>query len=297
MRHNISLRALLAIAIAATLPSAIHAQARPAPAGTTAAPTTIEVAETRDQLMAYLHESPTLREVVATDPSLLADQAYIARTNPQLSDFLVAHPEVARNPDFYLFADIPSHGEHHSDRLERRTGQEISSEQELARMRQRSLDGIAPVVVFFAFTVGALWLARMLLENRRWNKAFHVQTDVHARLMDRFGSSEDLIRYMQSEPGRRFLEASPISVGIDTPQRWPGTLSRVLGPLQLGIVLTLLGVGFLVIRNSLVDITEPRLVFGIVALMPGLGFILSAGVTWWMSSRLGLISTGSENQQ
>jgi hypothetical protein len=31
------------------------------------------------------------------------------------------------------------------------------------------------------------------------------------------------------------------------------------------------------------------LVFGIVVLMPGLGFIISAGITWILAARLGLI--------
>jgi hypothetical protein len=33
----------------------------------------------------------------------------------------------------------------------------------------------------------------------------------------------------------------------------------------------------------------PMLVLGTVALMPGIGFILSAGVTWVLAGRLGLI--------
>jgi hypothetical protein len=33
----------------------------------------------------------------------------------------------------------------------------------------------------------------------------------------------------------------------------------------------------------------PMLVFGTVVLMPGLGFIISAGVTWVLATRLGLM--------
>jgi hypothetical protein len=35
------------------------------------------------------------------------------------------------------------------------------------------------------------------------------------------------------------------------------------------------------------------LIFGVVALMPGLGFIISAGVTWVLAARLGLMPTPS----
>lgn len=258
---------------------------------------TSQIEDTREQLLTLLHESPVLREVVATDPSLLADQTYIDRANPQLAAFLTAHPEVMRNPDFYLFADLPSRGGRHSDRIERRTGYEISAAQETAEMHRRSFGNLMQALVLISFVIGLLWLIRIVLENRRWAKVFQVQTEVQSRLMDRFGSSEDLIRYMQSESGKRFLEASPLGIGIETGRRWPGALAKILGPLQLGIVLTLLGVGLLAIRNSLPEMTDPLLVFGVIALMPGLGFILSSGVTWWLSARLGLVASGSENQR
>ena len=38
--------------------------------------------ETREQLMSYLRMSPTLATVMASDPSLLANQEYVARNNP-----------------------------------------------------------------------------------------------------------------------------------------------------------------------------------------------------------------------
>jgi hypothetical protein len=34
---------------------------------------------------------------------------------------------------------------------------------------------------------------------------------------------------------------------------------------------------------------DPMLVLGTIALMPGIGFIISAGITWVLAGRLGLI--------
>ena len=61
-----------------------------------------------------------------------------------------------------------------------------------------------------------------------------------------------------------------------------------------GIVLTLLGFGFMLLRHVRMDMNVPMLVLGTVVLMPGLGFILSAGVTWVLAGRLGLMPDASD---
>jgi hypothetical protein len=40
----------------------------------------------------------------------------------------------------------------------------------------------------------------------------------------------------------------------------------------------------------------PMLVLGTIALMPGLGFIISAGITWVLAGRLGLIPENPQNR-
>jgi hypothetical protein len=138
-----------------------------------------------------------------------------------------------------------------------------------------------------------IWLIRILLENRRWGRIFTMQTNVHGKLIDRFGSNEELLSYMNTAAGKRFLEASPIAIDFERDQRVPAALARVLLPLQIGVVLTLLGIGLLALRSSLPDVATPLLVFGTVVLMPGIGFIISAGITWLLAARLGLMPQGN----
>jgi hypothetical protein len=143
-----------------------------------------------------------------------------------------------------------------------------------------------------AFAAGAgsfLWLIRILLENRRWSRVFRLQSEIHGKLIDRFASNQELLHYMETEPGKRFLEASPIPVEFERSQPLPGGLARIFAPLQIGIVLTLLGVGLLILHRSLPDLADPLLVFSMVTLMPGFGFIISAIITWRISERLGLM--------
>jgi hypothetical protein len=246
-----------------------------------------ELATIREQLIALLRTTPTLVHVLETDPSLLADQDYVARNNPQLAQFLTQHPEVSRNPDFYLFADLRGQHGRNVEGLRRRVnGNEPPSDQQM----RREYEGDVMGSLAFVGVVGSLlWLIRIFLENRRWSRLFRLQSEVHSKLIDRFSNNQEILQYMETEPGKRFLEAAPIPIEYEPTQRLPGGLARILAPLQIGIVLALLGIGLLILERNLPDIADPLLVFGMVALMPGLGFIISAIVTWRISARLGLM--------
>jgi hypothetical protein len=156
-------------------------------------------------------------------------------------------------------------------------------------------DGI-PFLVFLCVLSALLWLTHVLLENRRWNRIFKLQNDVHSKLIERFGTSQEVLTYMNTEAGKRFLEGTPIAVGFEPQQQVPSAVGRVLTPLQIGTVLALLGVGLILLRHSIPDGAAPLLLVGTVVLMPGLGFIISAGMTFLLARRLGLMpDSGGQN--
>jgi hypothetical protein len=130
---------------------------------------------------------------------------------------------------------------------------------------------------------------RVFVENRRWSRIFKLQSEVHGRLIDKFSTSQELAAYMETEAGRRFLEAAPIPLHSEPGRPVGGALARILTPIQIGVVLVLLGVGFLLLRHAGPDYETPMLVLGVLILMPGVGFILSAGITWILAGRLGLM--------
>ena len=254
-----------------------------------------DLAVLQDQLLQELRISPTLAEVVARDPSLLSDQEYVNRNNPQLGRFLQAHPEIAHNPDFYLFNNL--HGEHEppSQALERKLWPEMSDRRSSGIDNDLINSGV-PFLVFVCILGALLWLTHVLLENRRWGRIFKLQTDVHGKLIERFGTSQEVLTYMSTDAGKRFLEATPIAVGFERQQPVPSPVARVLTPLQIGVVMTLLGIGLLSLRHSLSDGGGAFLVIGTVVLMPGLGFIISAGITWVLARHLGLMpDRGAQN--
>lgn len=289
MRNRIALIALPLLLVACAA-----AQTRPAPPARAAesapspALTDKDVAVLQRQLIDLLKLSPTLTTVVSHDPSLLADQDYVQRNNPQLADFLKAHPEVARNPDFYLFTHLPPDAGGPDEALERAVWPEVYREQYRRTGFDEMLSDSPPLLAFVAFLVAAIWGVRVFVENRRWSRTFKLQSEVHARLIDKFSSSQELAAYMQTEAGKRFLEAAPIPINIESP-RIPNAVSRVLTPVQIGVVLILLGAGFLILRHAGPDYETPMLVLGVLILMPGIGFILSAGITWVLATRLGLM--------
>ncbi len=260
-------------------------------------PSEKDVADTQDQLLHLLRLSPTLTSVVAADPSLLADQQYVARNNPELAQFLLSHPDVPRNPDFYLFSNLNSKGGRRDQALKRAVWPEMAEpnyQDAYAAYRyspagaaEEIVEKVMMAIIILALFGAIFWLIRMFMESRRWNRTFKQQSEIHARLIDKFSSSQELAAYMETEAGKQFLSATAYAPGPQAGPRMPNVVARVLTPLQVGIVMTLLGIGLLFLPRQGAEIAT--MVLGILALMPGIGFILSAGATWIIARRLGLM--------
>jgi hypothetical protein len=262
----------------------------PAPASDAApVPNDHDVAETQTKLIRLLRQSPTLTTVVSHDPSLLSNQDYVAHNNPQLAAFLAEHPEVARNPEYYLFTHLNHENGQPDEALERAVWPDVYRSQGQPSSFERIWSDMVPLIAF-AFGLTAIFvLARMFVENRRWSRIFKLQSEVHGKLIDKFTNNQELAAYMETEAGRKFLEAAPIPIGIEQDRRVPSAVARVLTPLQAGIVMVLLGIGLLTLRHAGPDMDTPMLFFGTVVLMPGIGFIISAGVSWLLAAKLGLM--------
>jgi hypothetical protein len=252
-----------------------------------------DIAAEQQELIRLLRLSPTLTTVVEHDPSLLANQEYVRKNNPQLAQYLESHPEIALNPEFYLFSHLKQNDDGPDRALDRAVWPEYSQPRREPSAFQGLAGSLPPMIAFLCFLAAFLWLFRQFMENRRWGRIFKLQTEVHNKLIDKIGASQELLTYMQTEAGKRFLEAAPLPVNFEREERMPGMVARVLTPLQIGIVLTLLGIGLMLLRHARPEMNVPMLVLGTVVLMPGIGFILSAGVTWFLAGRLGLMPSGT----
>ena len=235
---------LITLLFAAAVATTAFAQA-PATATsttTTAAATTTTVVtdtdshETREAFHATLGRYPTeVSRVLRLDPSLMTNQSYLANY-PALASFLAQHPEIAHSPAFYLdnvYVGDEPRGENSSERVWRST-----------------MEGLSIFAVLALVTGVLTWLVRTLIEHRRWSRMSKVQAEVHNKLMDRFTANEDLLAYIQTPAGKRFLESAPIALD-GAPRAVSAPMGRILWSVQVGLVLAAAGFGLEYVSGSI----------------------------------------------
>jgi hypothetical protein len=232
--------------------------------------------ETRDKFRELLHTyPPAVAMVLRLDPSLFNNTSYLA-SYPGLAAFVAAHPEIAHAPEFYLQTVSVAYP---SD-----TRQDVQHEHTL-----RILAGLTGIFVFLVVTLTLAWLVKTLIQQRRWNRQSHVQTEVHSKLMERLTTGEEMIAYAQSPAGKRFLEGGPIALDAAAqPVSLP--VSRFLWSMQAGLVLSAAGFGMEIVSGQMpIDVTPVASGLGILVLSIGIGFVVSAIVSFVLSRKLGLV--------
>ena len=294
---TLSLAALIAIGVAGAAPIAA-AQARaaaqaqaPAPGRQLRVPAPVAVDatdspdadRTRDELMQLLDKyPPSLARVLKLDPTLLSSAPYLA-TYPVLDAFLAKHPEVQRNPA-YFFERVQGSGSGYY--------REDQSTQAY-RMWEDVLGGLAGITVAIIVLSCLGWIIRSLIDYRRWARLSRVQAEAHNKLLDRMTANEELLAYVQSPAGARFLQSAPIS--LDPGARSIGApFNRILWSVQAGLVLAAGGFGLQYVSGRVTsEAAQPVFAMGVLAVALGIGFVLSAGVSYFLARRLGLFDNSA----
>jgi hypothetical protein len=144
--------------------------------------------------------------------------------------------------------------------------------------------GIGFVLLLVAFML--TWLVRTAIEQRRWSRLSRTQAEVHNKLLDRFGSTEELLAYIKTPAGSKFLESAPIPLHAEAGPRAP--MPRVLWSIQIGLIVAAAGLGMLLVSGRFDrDAAQGFFAMGTIAACVGGGFILSAIVSIVLSRRLG----------
>jgi hypothetical protein len=219
---------------------------------------------------------PTLPRILKMDPTLLNNDGYL-QPYPQLAAFLKQHPEISHNPNYFFaqYGDNSYFRENAQDRA--------------VNMWRSTIQGFTIGSVMLAIAAGVIWLVKTLVDYRRWSRLSKIQTEVHNKLLDRMTTNEDLLAYIQSPAGRRFLESAPIP--IDSPRSIGAPLGRILWSAQAGAVLTVLGLGIeIVSRNTLEEVAPPLAALGAVVIALGIGFLVSAFLAYVLTRRFGLLN-------
>lgn len=280
------LLAVLAVGAGALVPDSYAGQApqgdRRPPQVTPAQPTVVrdlvpreaDAHGTRRQLMEVLEKHPpAVARVLKLDPSLMGNESYLA-AYPSLRDFLSQHPDIQQNGSFYL------EGVYGGEGWERPNSR--------VQAIERTMGNIGTFTAFAVVLGTLIWLLKTVLEQRRWSRLSKIQAEVHSKLMDRFSSNDELITYVQTPSGRRFLESGPSPLE-EGPKAIGAPLSRILWSVQIGVVLLVAGLGLLFVSTRTLDeVQEFFFIFGCLIMALGAGFTVSAVASYALSRKLGL---------
>jgi len=289
--------------------------AAPAPQDT-AGQSEVAVGSTSQQeLISFLAAHIEVYSELLKQPKLIRDKAYLQR-HPELAAFLKEHPEVAQRSSFAevwpvpvdMGAEaVPGLG---SETLAGPCGpalkiQGLRYEVEKARSGRypdrydlgRFMGDVGPFVAFVIILSALLWVFKVILDNRRWSRVAKVQAEVHTKLLEKFGNSQELLAYMGTDAGKRFLESQPFQLEAEGARPTPYPLGRMLFSMQLGVVLLLVGLGLLFLRSHVTEGAQGCLVLGTLASTVGIGFLLSTAASYGLSQHLGLLEGVTSKHQ
>lgn len=139
--------------------------------------------------------------------------------------------------------------------------------------------------ILFTLTGFVVWT---VFSTIRRYKTAKLQAGLQTKLLEKFGSGQELLAYVQSDAGKRFLDS------LTMEQKTP--YGRILGAAQVSVILVLLSFAFLFLRGRVSGAEEGFLVFGTIALCLGIGFGLSAALSYYMSKSFGLLTESTEHR-
>jgi len=151
------------------------------------------------------------------------------------------------------------------------------------------MQNLAGMLVGIATIIAVTYVIGIIIGAFKHRASLQTQGEFHNRLLEKFGSASEFTAYLQSEAGQRFFE------NLTTERTTPTT--KILGSIQKGAIMLLLGLGLSIIGgffNSPLG-SEIFFVFGIVGLMLGLGFLISAAIAYRLSKSWGLLTAGAGN--
>jgi hypothetical protein len=145
------------------------------------------------------------------------------------------------------------------------------------------MEEIAPVFAMIGMFLAIVHLVKLTSDNRRKRDLAQKQFDLQNKVLDKFGTSQELIEYFKSEAGLAALTVLP-----KEPPANP--YGRILNSIQWGIVLLTGGAACLAVRNFVEGGFEGFTVFGVFGVAIGIGFLVSSVVAFVLSKSWGVIN-------
>jgi len=225
---------------------------------------------------------PSLKQVLQLDSSLLSNKPYLA-AYPKLAEFLEGHPEVTRDPSFFI--GVPK-------------VVNAPSRPAAPQVVYRNLDNMAAALFVVGLIIGIAWLVHAVIGHQRWLRVSRRQAEAQAKILDRFTSNEDLLGFIQTPAGLRFLEASSMPAMADQPRAIGAPISQILWSVQIGLVLFAGGIGLDYVSPQAGDVGNGLFhIVGVVLIALGVGFVVSGGSSYVLSRKFGLLNSTNVTSQ
>ncbi len=142
---------------------------------------------------------------------------------------------------------------------------------------------LVPIIVVPAIMAAIAYFVRVVVVNRRLTKTAALQVELHRQVLEKFGSAEEVLRYLGSEAGKRFLATATLERA--NPQ------GRILGALQAGVLALCAGIALLLTEGSAsaIEAQTGFHIMGMLGVMIGVGFLIAAGASYVLIRRWGLL--------
>jgi hypothetical protein len=132
------------------------------------------------------------------------------------------------------------------------------------------------------------YIIRTIVHNRRLNEVARIQSEMQTRLLEKFGTAEDMRQYLESAAGRRFVESATLE--RSNPH------GRILGSIQAGLLFIACGIGLYATRHVVNDGQEGFYVLGVLGMLVGAGFLASSFLSYRLSKAWGLLPAGTAGE-
>jgi hypothetical protein len=146
------------------------------------------------------------------------------------------------------------------------------------------MEFILPMVITVSFFAMIAWIVYVIVDGKRRRERLKVFTDFHGKLMDRMTSPAEFGAFMQSPGGQRFLATLQTERG--------GPKVAIMRSVHTGTIMLALSIGLLFLQRLDLWNSEARafVVFmGVIVLALGVGFLVSAGLSWRLGRSLGVM--------
>lgn len=150
------------------------------------------------------------------------------------------------------------------------------------------INGVTTALLGAVIIVCVSWIVVTVVTALKGRANTRTRAEIYNRLIDKFGTAPELIAFLQSDAGLKFIEENTLQPAAP--------LGRILGSIQIGIVLALLGAGLLVTGNVFGeslggDLYIVLTVAGVAGLMIGIGLLIAATVSHWLCKAWGILPT------